>query len=78
MKKYSFEKALRNTKAYFKVTGKGVEKLSDEFRIFRLIKNGLPLPFDRINDSLKKCLDELDYIQFWSDVELYKIEDQEC
>ena len=73
MEKYSFERALRNTSGDFKLIGKGVEKLSDKLRAFRLIKMGFPLPFERINNNLRLHLDELQYIQFWSEVEIYKV-----
>lgn len=73
MEKYSFERALRCKSGHYKLIGAGVEKLSSKLRAFRLIKMGFPLPIERINNNLRLHLDELEYIQFWSEVEIYRV-----
>lgn len=54
------------------VAGKGIKLLDSSNIDAQLIIDKVPLPFNEINDLTKKLLDEILYIEFWSNVKIYR------
>lgn len=80
MEKYlmatDFSSAISARGGSFVLKGKGLERLFSKNREHRLIQEGCPLEFDRINKILKRAFDEIGYIDFWSEVKLYKVQEE--
>lgn len=54
------------------VAGEGIKLLDSSNINAQLIIDKVPLPFNEINDFTKKLLDEILYIEFWSNVKIYR------
>jgi hypothetical protein len=54
------------------VAGEGIKLLDSSNIDAQLIIDKIPLPFNEINDFTKKFLDEISYIEFWSNVKIYR------
>lgn len=78
LKRVDFETALRRKASDFIIKGKSVNELTceDEKMITRLkvLKQGGAMSFIRINELIHSCLDDLEYIIFWEDVEIFLVE----
>lgn len=54
------------------VTGEGISLLDSSNINAQLIIDKVLLPFNDVNDIVKTLLDEIQYIEFWSNVNIYK------
>lgn len=54
------------------VAGEGIKLLDSSNIDAQLIIDKVPLPFNEINDFTKKFFDEISYIEFWSNVKIYR------
>lgn len=74
----SFEEAIRKNYVVT-IEGDNIEKLNcnDKRNSFRInnIKLKIPMRFSKINTTIHRELDGLDYIKFWYGIEIYRIID---
>lgn len=72
MQKISFDRIInRDWDCILK--GKGLSKIKNIKRLNPLLEN-IPMSFQKVNEILKLNLDCLEYIAFWNDVEIYKVQ----
>lgn len=72
MEKISFEKMLKSKNEDLILIGEGLNMLGKD-RMSKNIKEQLPISARRINSFIHKTLGSLDYINFWSKIEIYKV-----
>lgn len=76
--KVSFEEAIRKNYVVT-IEGDNIEKLNcnDKRNRFRInnIKLKIPMRFSKINTTIHRELDNLEYIEFWKDIKIYRIID---
>lgn len=74
----NFEEAIRKNYVVT-IEGDNVEKLNcnnktNKFRINN-IKAKIPMYFSKINTTIHRELDNLEYIEFWEGIKIYKVVD---
>lgn len=74
----SFEEAIRKNYVVT-IEGDNIEKLNcnnkrNRFRINN-IKAKIPMCFSKINTTIHRELDNLEYIEFWKDIKIYRVID---
>lgn len=78
LKKVDLERALKRSCSDFIIRGEGVEELvcKDKRMMTRLeiLKQGGTMSFIRINELIHNCLDELEYIIFWENVDILLVD----
>lgn len=72
MKRVSYEEMLRKDWSCI-LKGDNISKLN-KIKRFQNVVNGSPMSFQKINDLLFKHLDPLEYIDFWKDIKIYRVE----
>lgn len=74
----SFEEAIRKNYVAI-IEGNDIEKLkcNDKRNRFRIdnIKSKVPMCFNKINTTIHRELDSLEYIEFWKGIKIYRIID---
>lgn len=74
MKKIDFERAINKcSNKDCILIGKNIElfKLKEDIDL-ELIKDRVPLPFSEINSIIKKHFKHINYIDFWTGIEIYE------
>jgi len=73
MRKVCFDQMLRYQDSECIIVGKGLNKLKKKTPIVNNLKTQMPMAFSRIKEFVYKELGDIGFIDFWGEVEIYKI-----
>lgn len=68
----SFEKAIKNNCCCV-LEGKNIKKLSIKNNRIKMIKEKIPMCFEKLNKTILEEFGYLGYIDFWSNVKIKKV-----
>lgn len=73
MRKVCFDHMLRYQDSECIITGKGLDRLIRKTSLADNIKHQFPMAFSRIKKYTYKELEPIDFIDFWSEVDIYRV-----